>query len=193
MLQDLELPSTTADSESSVGHFYEYPQLACAFDQYNEGRDWKYAAATSGEAEACAFTCLNTDDCTGFEVGIEAVRGEYCALWMSGSCSTEQSMTAIPTDYQTVATFVLTHYQQKSHILLGGFAIVFLILCACALLISILLVACICYKVCSRVFRRHQKPSVVPGQLVQATVLRGNPVGQLVEVVVVHGEAVDQK
>lgn len=192
--QNLELPGATTDSKSAVTDFYEYPQLACEFDQYKEGQDWKYATATSSNnVEACASTCLNTDDCTGFELGFESGRGNYCALWMSGSCSTEKAMTPIPTDYQTVSTFVLSHYQQKSHILLGGFAIVFLFLCAAALIISILLVACICYKVCRRGCRRSLLPSVVSNELVQASVIRGTPVGQRVDVVVVLGEAVDQK
>merc|ERR1712113_552226 len=107
-------------------------------------------------------------------------------------------MTAIPTDYQMVSTFVLSDYKPpEEHVHVRGFAILFLIACACALIISIMLVSCICYKVCRRVFRHRvvvtdfQDP--VPGELVKATVVRGTPVGQRVDVVIVRGEAVDQK
>merc|ERR1712032_1033223 len=80
---------------------------------------------------------------------------------------------------------------------IDGFALVFLIACACALLISLLLVGCICYRVLSRVCRRTEtsngSDSVVVDDLVKATVVRGTPVGQRVDVVVVRGEAVDQQ
>jgi len=189
----VEVVSTT----SSVSRFEEFPQLACDFSQYTEGTDWKYTKTTSDDVESCATACLNADDCTGFEIGIESVRGPYCALWKAGACSTKKSMTAIPVTLQTVSTFVLADYHSK-HVDVDGFAIVFLVACACAMVISVLLVGCICYRVCRRVCCRRVEvdtntdQSVVAGELVQAKVVRGTPVGQHVDVVVVRGEAVDQ-
>lgn len=184
---------------SSVARFEEFPQLACEFSQYKKGHDWDYTKITSGDTEACADACLNADDCTGFEIGIDSKRGEYCAIWKSGACSTKKSMTAIPQDTQTVSTFVLSSYHHQEGVAIDGFALVFLIACACALLISLLLVGCICYRVLSRVCRRTETSNgsdnvvVVADDLVKATVVRGTPVGQRVDVVVVRGEAVDQQ
>merc|ERR1711907_809073 len=157
---------------SSVARFEEFPQLACEFSKYKKGHDWDYTKITSGDTEACADACLDAGDCTGFEIGIDSKRGEYCAIWKSGACSTKKSMTSIPQDAQTVSTFVL---------------------------ISLLLVGCICYRVLSRVCRRTETSNgsdnvvVVADDLVKATVVRGAPVGQRVDVVVVRGEAVDQQ
>merc|ERR1712187_436928 len=139
------------EPKSAVSRFEEFPQLACVFSQYNEGSDWKYTKDNSGDVESCATNCLKTDDCSGFEIGIDTQRGSYCAIWKSGACSTEKAMVAIPVDTQTVATFVLTNYHNKEGVVVDGFAVVFLIACACALLISLLLVGCICYRVLSRV------------------------------------------
>merc|ERR1712032_1139988 len=149
----VEVVSTT----SSVSRFEEFPQLACDFSQYTEGTDWKYTKTTSDGAESCATACLNADDCTGFEIGIESVRGPYCALWKAGACSTKKSMTAIPVTLQTVSTFVLADYHNQEHVVIDGFAVVFLIACACALLVSLLLVGCICYRVLSRVCCRRSE------------------------------------
>merc|ERR1711934_204034 len=91
---------TTMHSES-VARFEEFPQLACEFSQYKKGDDWEYTKVTSGDTEACADACLNAGDCTGFEIGINSKRGEYCAIWKSGACSTKKSMTSIPQDGQT--------------------------------------------------------------------------------------------
>jgi len=107
-------------------------------------------------------------------------------------------MVAISGDVQTVTTFVLANYHNKEGVVVDGFAVVFLIACACALLISLLLVGCICYRVLSRVCcQRAQVNStdepVVAGELVKATVVQGIPSGQRVDVVIVRGEAVDQK
>ena len=189
---------TTMHSES-VARFEEFPQLACEFSQYKKGHDWDYTKITSGDTEACADACLNAGDCTGFEIGINSKRGEYCAIWKSGACSTKKSMTSIPQDTQTVSTFVLSSYHHQEGVAIDGFALVFLIACACALLISLLLVGCICYRVLSRVCRRTETSNesdtvvVVADDLAKATVVRGTPVGQRVDVVVVRGEAVDQQ
>jgi len=165
--------TTTMQSVSSVARFEEFPQLACEFDQYEEGHDWAYTKITSGDTEACANACLNSGDCTGFEIGIDIQRGEYCALWKSGACSTEKAMTAIPANVQTVSTFVISSYHHQHGAAVDGFALVFLIACACALLISLLLVGCICYRVLGRVCCRRtetscRSDSVVAGELVKA-------------------------
>jgi len=188
-------------SASSVSSFEEFPQLACDFADYTEGSDYMYTEITSATAaaESCATACLNAGDCTGFEIGIEVVRGQYCALWKSGACATKTSMLSIPASAQTVSTFVLGDYHSEEHLAMDGFAVVFLIACACAMLISLLLVGCICYRVISRVCCRRAElncdtsDGVVAGELVRAKVVRGTPVGQRVDVVVVRGEAVDQK
>jgi len=192
---------TTTTHSESVARFEEFPQLACEFSQYKQGQDWDYSKIKDGETntEACADACLNAGDCTGFEIGIDIKRGEYCAIWKSGACSTEKAMTSIPSDAQTVSTFVLASYHHQEGAAIDGFALVFLIACTCALLISLLLVGCICYRVLSRVCCRRTETSsngsdsVVAGELVKATVVRGTPVGQRVDVVVVRGEAVDQQ
>jgi len=198
LLQGNAISETTFPA-SSVSHFEEFPQLACNFAEYKEGSDWKYTDANSGDAESCATACTSTRGCTGFEIGIEPVRGQYCALWNSGACATKQSMTVIPADTQTVSTFVLADYHSHKIVLFDGFSILFLVACACALLISVLLVGCICFRVLHRACSRNAESncrageSVVAGELVQATVIRGTPVGQRVDVVIVRGEAVDQK
>jgi len=194
-----ETTATTTDPTSSMARFEEFPQLACNFAEYKEGSDWKYTKAIPGDVESCATTCLSTEHCTGFEIGIEAARGQYCAVWKSGACSTKKSMTAIPVDTQTVSTFVLANYHNKERAVVDGFAVVFLIACAGALLISLLLVGCICYRVLSRVCCRRTElnnttgEKAVPGELVEAKIIRGTPVGQRVDVVIVRGEAVDQQ
>lgn len=191
----VEVVSTT----SSASRFEEFPQLACDFSQYTEGSDWKYTKTTADDVESCATACLSADDCSGFEIGIESVRGPYCALWKAGACSTKKSMTAISVTLQTVSTFVLADYHSQEHVVIDGFAVVFLIACACALLVSLLLVGCICYRVLSRVCCRRSETncdtteSADAGELVQAKVIVGAPVGQRVDVIVVRGEAVDQK
>lgn len=195
--QDLVVKKNVATTiASSVSSFEEFPQLACDFADYTDGSDYMYTEINDASpAESCAIACLNTGDCTGFEIGIEVVRGQYCALWNSGACATKTSMISIPASTQTVSTFVLADYHYTEHVAMDGFAVVFLIACACAMLISLLLVGCICYRVISRVCcrRAETSDSVVPGELVQAKVVRGTPVGQRVDVVVVRGEAVDQK
>merc|ERR1712025_1043374 len=100
-------------------------------------------------------------------------------------------MTSIPSDAQTVSTFVLASYHHQEGVAIDGFALVFLIACACALLISLFLVGCICYRVVSRVCCRRTETScgnesVIAGELVKAKVVRGTPVGQRVDVVVVR-------
>lgn len=199
--QDLVVEKNVATTiASSVSSFEEFPQLACDFAEYTDGSDYMYTEITAASpAESCATACLNAGDCTGFEIGIEAERGEYCALWKSGACATETSMMSIPVSTQTVSTFVLADYQYEDHVAIDGFAVVFLVACACAMLISLLLVGCICYRVISRVCCRRAEincdtsDGVVAGELVQAKVVRGTPVGQRVDVVIVRGEAVDQK
>jgi len=195
--QDIvQVASTTT---ASVSRFDEFPQLACDFAEYTEGSDYMYTTIAHSAAESCAAACLNADECTGFEIGIEVGRGQYCALWKAGACATETSMISIPPSAQTVSTFVLADYHYEEHVAMDGFAVVFLVACACAMLISLLLVGCICYRVISRVCCRRAElncdtsDSVVAGELVQAKVVRGTPVGQRVDVVVVRGEAVDQK
>lgn len=195
-VQPEKMSASTTDAVSSVSNFEEFSQLACVFSQYNQGSDYNYAK-TTGDVEVCAAACLRSDDCSGFEIGIDNTHGEYCALWESGACSTKTAMIPIPVSEQTVSTFVLADYHSK-HVDVDGFAIVFLVACACAMVISVLLVGCICYRVCRRVCCRRVEvdtntdQSVVAGELVQAKVVRGTPVGQHVDVVVVRGEAVDQ-
>ena len=198
LLQGNTITETTLPA-SSVSNFKEFPQLACNFADYMEGSDWKYTDANSNDAESCATACMNTRGCTGFEIGVEPVRGQYCALWNSGACASKQCMTVIPADTQTVSTFVLADYHYHKIAIFDGFSVLFLVACACALLISVLLVGCICFRVLNRACSRNAESncrtgeSVVAGELVQATVIRGTPVGQRVDVVVVRGEAVDQK
>merc|ERR1712048_47904 len=185
LLQGNTIGETTLPA-SSVSHFEEFPQLACNFADYTQGSDWKYTDAKSNDAESCATACMNTRGCTGFEIGVEPVRGQYCALWNSGACATKQSMTVIPADTQTVSTFVLANYHSQKLVMFDGFSILFL-------------VGCICFRVLHRACSRNAESncrageSVVAGELVQATVIRGTPVGQRVDVVIVRGEAVDQK
>ena len=200
MLLQVNAIGETTLPASSVSRFEEFPQLACNFADYKEGSDWKYTEYTEGsDAESCATACMSTRGCTGFEIGVQAVRGQYCALWNSGACGTKQSMTVILPAVQTVSTFVLADYHSQKSIVFDGCSVIFLIACACALLISVLLVGCICFRVlhraCSQNAERNCRTdeSVVAGELVQATVIRGAPVGQRVDVVIVHGEAVDQK
>merc|ERR1712224_1161371 len=88
-------------------------------------------------------------------IGIEVGRGQYCALWKAGACATETSMISIPPSAQTVSTFVLADYHYEEHVAMDGFAVAFLVACACAMLISLLLVGCICYRVISRVCCRR--------------------------------------
>lgn len=198
LLQGNTIGETTLPA-SSVSHFEEFPQLACNFADYTQGSDWKYTDAKSNDAESCATACMNTRGCTGFEIGVEPVRGQYCALWNSGACASKQCMTVIPADTQTVSTFVLADYHYHKIAIFDGFSVLFLVACACALLISVLLVGCICFRVLNRACSRNAESNprtgenVVAGELVQATVIRGTPVGQRVDVVVVRGEAVDQK
>merc|ERR1712032_1231044 len=113
---------TTMHSDS-VARFEEFPQLACEFSQYKKGDDWEYTKVTSGDTEACADACLDAGDCTGFEIGINSKRGEYCAIWKSGACSTKKSMTSIPQDGQTVSTFVLASYHHQEGVAIDGFAL----------------------------------------------------------------------
>lgn len=183
----------TTMHSSSVARFEEFPQLACEFSQYREGHDWEYTKLTSGDTESCADACLNAGDCTGFEIGIDSKRGEYCAIWKSGACSTKKSMTSIPQDTQTVSTFVLSSYHSQEGVAIDGFALLFLIACGCALLISLVLVGSVCYRVCRRTETSNASDIVVADGLVKATVVRGTPVGQRVDVVIVRGEAVDKK
>merc|ERR1712087_892121 len=59
-------------------------------------------------------------------------------------------MTKVPADYQTVTTFVPASYKRHYH----GYTFytfAFMAVCLAAMLCSIVLTTCVCYKVCRRV------------------------------------------
>jgi len=187
----------TGSEKSAVSSFNEYPQLACVFSHYRQGKDWMYTpiivSDEATQADSCASICLKTKDCTGFEIGTEPQTGnDYCALWLGGSCSCKESMMKIPASSQSVSTFVLAGYSGRKY---NSYTIIFLCICTLAILVSVFLTTCICVKVFRRACARPaeavtDEQTAVPGELVQATVVKGTPVGHRVDVVVLRGEPV---
>merc|ERR1712146_465213 len=103
-------------------------------------------------------------------------------------------MFSVPADEQPVSTFVLSSYKHNRYTI-NGYTVVFMAVCAGTILITIILTACICYKVFVRVCARSVventvQPAAVSGELVRATIVKGTPVGQHVDVVVLRGEPV---
>jgi hypothetical protein len=167
------------ENEASF-EFTQFPQQACQWSDYTQNQDWSFAPAD--DVESCAALCLQTNSCSGFEVGTMENKF-YCAFWFNDNCNDPSSMVLIPEDRQLVATYVLDPTDQES----SGNGLRFMLMCAFALFFVLICCAicCVCCRLCVRMIQAsrartviEQPPVDTESGLAQATFVQGVKIDQ---------------